>query len=68
MTVVFISNIKKSRHNNDSLLDGNLFFDMDNSTHHDVFVSLIPADKLAISLTRYAAIFLSLIFVFEHCA
>ena len=40
---------------------------MDSSTHHDMFASLIAANKLTVSTTRDVAVFLFFIFFFAHC-
>ena len=52
----------------DNLLDSDLLCDMDSNTHHDMFVSLITANKLTVSPTRDVAVFLFFIFVLAHCA
>ena len=67
-TPVFISNIKENDNVGDNSLDGDLLRGMDSSTHHDMFASLIAANKLTVSTTRDVAVFLFFIFVFAHCA
>ena len=58
---------KKNDDVGDNSLDGNLLRCMDCSTHHDMFASLIAANNLTVSTTRYVAVFLFFIFIFAHC-
>ena len=58
---------KKNDDVGDNSLDGDLLRGMDSSTHHDMFASLITANKLTVSTTRDVAVFLFFIFFFAHC-